>query len=227
MWCEFCVTEDQIESFQSDEAQKLLDDLVHKGYQTVIFGGGEPFLWKGDLLQLCQAAKDRSLFVQIGTNAIRLPSQFEMIPFIDRFVLPLESMESEVHNLLRKAASSHHTTILEALKKLKSAQRSATISTVVTKQNVDGLHRLALFLANEHSDHLHAWHLYQFLPIGRGGSQAQGLQLSEDEYLAATQAIQRLSLPFKVFRRTNMYASKTVSFFWKENGTILSNPAHY
>jgi len=225
MTCSFCVTEDDFEPLRYPAAVGLLDDLVRRGVRSVVFGGGEPLTWPGDVVRLAGEARERGLLVQIGTNGVDLPDGFAGLEDIDRWVLPLESTDPEVHDALRHHAASHHAIILDRLGHLQTAARSVTLSTVLTPENLAGLEELARFLGRYHAvaENVHAWHLYQFLPLGRGGRpNRERLTIPEASYRAACARIKRLDLPFRVFVRADMYRATTVEFFWSENGRIRS-----
>lgn len=225
MWCTFCVSEDDFEPLRFDHALVLLDHLVGRGITTVVFGGGEPFEWKGDVVELAREAKSRGMTVQVGTNGVDLPRDFATLDCFDRWVLPLESSEAAVHQTLRRHRKGHHALILERLQELQQTGRSVSISTVLTAVNRDGLPELARFLRGYHSvsENVHAWHLYRFLPLGRGGARNAGeLSLPEASYLDAVAEVKRLRLPFLVFQRADMYRSKSVEYFWSKDGHVHS-----
>ena len=95
MDCTFCVTEDDFDAIESAQAVALLDRFEQQGVRSVTFGGGEPFAWKAGVLELAKAAKERGLQVQIGTNGLALPEDFATLPEVDRWVLPLESVDPQ------------------------------------------------------------------------------------------------------------------------------------
>ncbi len=225
MHCTFCVTEDNFDAMTFPQAIALLKHLKQIGVRSVVIGGGEPFDWQnGNLIEVAQAAHDLKFkTVQIGTNGINLPEGFENIEAITRYVIPIESAKPEPHNRMRLYRNHHHEIILDRLAKLKHAKKSVTLSTVITEVNKDTILELAEFLRAYHADsnHVHAWHLYQFIPIGRGGAlHAPELQIPEIAYQNIYESVQALTLPFKTYRRTDMYASKTVDFFWYHKNQI-------
>jgi hypothetical protein len=68
---------------------------------------------------------------------------------------------------------------------------------------------------------LRAWHLYQFIPEGRGGAvNREALLLDKSEYEAACEPMKQLDARFQVFKRPDMLHSKTVEFFWMEHGRL-------
>jgi len=225
MRCTFCATEDDFDSLRLGDAVALLDDLDRRGIRTVVFGGGEPFTWPGRVLRLAAEAKARGMTVQVGTNGVALPDGFADLDCIDRWVLPLESTDPAVHQALRRHGRGHHALVLDRLRELQRARKTVTVSTVLTAVNLDGVADLARFLADYHavSENVHAWHLYRFLPLGRGGARHRAeLAVTEEAYAAACASVKELGLPFRVFRRSDMYRSSSVEFFWSENGRIRS-----
>ncbi len=134
--------------------------------------------------------------------------------------------EAETHDAMRFHRGGHHALMLERLERFGRAGRTVTVSTVLTSTNVDDVLDLADWLRSYHATHdnVHAWHLYRFLPHGRGGRRTEAqLQIPEERYLRVCDSVQALALPFRVFRRADMYHSRTVGFFWSEKGRILTD----
>ena len=225
MACSFCVTEEGFDVIRFDQALALLDQLTARGVRNIVLGGGEPLVWPGDVLRLAGEAAARGMCVQVGTNGIRLPQGFEELDCVDRWVLPLESVDPRIHDEMRYRPVGHHALILRRLDALARAGKSVTLSTVLTAVNVAGAGELAHFLEDyhAHTENVHAWHLYRFLPLGRGGaSNADSLTIPRSEYLAACERVSEHDLPFRMFRRADMYRSRTVEFFWSEGGVLRS-----
>ncbi len=225
MRCTFCVTEDDFDPLSFEDALALLDGLAGRGVRTVVLGGGEPLAWPGDALRLAAEAKARGLTVQVGTNGVALPHGFAELDCVDRWVLPLESTDPAVHQELRRHGRGHHALVLSRLRELQRARKPVTLSTVLTAPNLSGIADLARHLDAYHavSQNVHAWHLYRFLPLGRGGARHRAeLDITAEDYAAACARVTELGLPFRVFRRSDMYRSKTVEFFWSENGEVRS-----
>ncbi|MEW6742299.1 MAG: radical SAM protein [Planctomycetota bacterium] len=225
MTCDFCVTEDDFDRMTPAQVTTLLEHLRRRRFTAVVFGGGEPFAWPGDLVAITEHARRLGFMVQVGTNGTVLPDGFARISSIDRYVLPLEAVRPEIHDRMRRWPGGHHAVIMRRLGDLKEARRSVTLSTVVTAINLDEIVAIGRFLAHYHRDaqHVHAWHLYRFLPLGRGGSvNAEALEIPETEYRRIVREVRHLRLPFKVFKRADMYDSKTVEFFWCSEGRVVT-----
>lgn len=226
MTCSFCVTEDDFQALPFADAVALLDALNVAGVNKLVFGGGEPFYWPHDVSQLARAAKQRGFFVQVGTNGILLPDDFAELDAIDRFILPIESLSTGPHNRMRLYKHRHQQLILERLLALSRKGRSVTLSTVITQDNHQEVETLAAYLKQHQAEYgnIHAWHLYQFLPFGRGGARnQQRLQVPESVYFEVVEQVRQHQLPFTVFQRAQMYQSKEVSFFCYRDGKVVSD----
>ncbi|MBL1216340.1 MAG: radical SAM protein [Planctomycetes bacterium] len=224
MHCTFCVTEEVFESIPERQAWHLVEQLHQRGVKTIVLGGGEPFAWEGDLLGLCRHARSLGMTVQIGTNGIDVPDGFEHLDEVDRWVIPLEAAEATMHDAMRLYRGQHHSIIMDRLDALKSAGKSVTISTVVTTANMADIDNLAAWVEayDRGTEHVHAWHLYQFLPLGRGGAvNAARLTVPAEDYKAVCQRVKaRPGMRPIVFKRANMYRSQVVRFWWYAGGKV-------
>jgi MoaA/NifB/PqqE/SkfB family radical SAM enzyme len=223
MTCTFCGTENSIDSLTPSQAQETIHLIKNRGTKNVVLGGGEPFAWDHDVIELARIAKGMGLIVQIGTNGIDLPTAFESLDCVDRYVLPLDGPEAESHNAVRITRDGHFDLIMDRLETLRRGGKSVTVSTVVTSKNVRGLDRIARLLSGYHErgGQLHAWHLYKFLPIGRGGREnAAELSVSDEVFVHACTAVKTAHPYLTVYRRNDMRFSKHVDFYWYERGAI-------
>lgn len=207
-------------------AEKLLNNLKNRGFTSAIFGGGEPFYWPHDFKKILKHAKSLGLTTQVGTNATKLPRDFTEWDFVDRWVIPIDGIKSETHNELRTFQNRHWEIVTDTLAQLKKAGRSCTISTVITQVNQNEIPEFGEYLRilqNPDGSFLHAWHLYKFLPFGRGGKPNQNkLEIPDSDYEKIVNDIRKKELPFKVFKRKDMLLSKTVEFFWVEDGKLFA-----
>ena len=125
-------------------------------------------------------------------------------------------MNPAIHDGLRGFPRSHHAIILGRLSRLGLAGKSVTVSTVVTGQNIVGLGDVGRYLKTYRlgGAALHAWHLYKFLPLGRGGLPNAGRLCVDDvDYHRVCEAVQQAGLGFPVYKRVDMYHSRSVGFF--------------
>lgn len=227
MDCTFCINDPGMQSFTQGEAGDALVQAKYWGAKSVVLGGGEPFAWRGNLVGLACQAQRMGLVTQVGTNGLALPAGYESLTCFDRWVMPIESSTAGSHDRMRLAKRSpagHYAVIVDRLESLGRARRSVTLSTVLTKENVGGLDGLAAWIGEYHGRHgnVHAWHLYQFIPLGRGGATNwQSLSIAPEEYQEAARRIQGMRLPFRVYRREEMPRSRVVEFLSKRGGKVV------
>jgi len=222
--CGFCAAELDFDTMTAEEARGLLRALAGCGIRNFVLGGGEPFLWPHDLPGLARFAHDElGAFVQACTNGVALPEGFERIRAIDRFILPVESADPTRHDALRRGRPGHLALVRERMRRLACAGRELTVSTVVTRESVDDLPGVAALLVEEARAGvaIHAWHLYRFVPAGRGGARHDGrFAIERDAFVRACDAMKRLRLGFRVFRRDDMLRPSRTEFFWLEGGRL-------
>lgn len=226
MHCKFCITENRIQSMSRQDYICLLARLHRDRFDNVVIGGGEPFCWPEGVAYAAEAAKQQGFCVQVGTNGILMSDKDEYSGTVDRYVLPLDAADSFGHDRLRTLSpkgGSHHQIILKRLGQLREWERSVTVSTVVSRANLEDITAIGDLLADyvAGGGRLHAWHLYCFVPRGRGGSHAAKiLDISRDEFNAAAYKAQSQHYPYVIYKRPDMRHSKTVDFFWREKGRI-------
>ena len=161
--------------------------------------------------------------MQVGTNGISMPEDPAGVDVIDRYVLPLDAAEAAIHNQSRRYGAGHHALVLGRLETLREAGKSVTVSTVVTTRNSSHLEGIADLLHDytARGGRLHAWHLYKFIPEGRGGAaHADELDIAEAAYDAACARVKPRCTGFRVYKRKDMRHSRSVDFFWMEDGAL-------
>lgn len=225
MHCDFCISDNRISEMSFAQGVEALGRLRARGFGNVVFGGGEPFVWRHGVAELAARAKALGFLTQIGTNGVALPPYFERLECFDRYVLPLDAADAKTHNDLRHYRGEHYQIIAGRLELLREVGRPVTISTVVTSRNAETLALLADYLEGyvRRGGQLHAWHLYKFLPYGRGGARhAETLDLSLAAYHAACDIVRSRALPFRVYKRPDMRHSRNVDFFWHEGDSFMA-----
>jgi MoaA/NifB/PqqE/SkfB family radical SAM enzyme len=223
MSCRFCASEQDFSEMSFQQATALLGALRERSVRNVVLGGGEPFMWPHGLVRISEVARAAGFTVQVCTNGVSLPDGFQNIASSDRYILPLESMDPEGHDNLRRHRDGHHDLILRRIATLAGSGRELTVSTVVTRENLDGLGEIADYLvaARRRSVAIHAWHLYRFLPVGRAGARnADRLSVRHAEFRRACSDVKQRSLGFPAYRRDNMLRSSSVEFFWFDRGRL-------
>lgn len=223
MACRFCGSARRFDTLSQGESEALLEAVAERGIRSVVLGGGEPLLWPHDLDGLMARARELGIHVQLCTSGLHLPADPALWPRAEGIILPLEAMDSRIHDRLRRGPESHHRQVLSHLEALVASGTRITVSTVVTKENLAELPRIGAHLDGlaARGLHLHAWHLYRFIPFGRGGARnREALGISMEAYQNAAKAEQAVPRPYRVYRRSDLRHPSTVVYLWKERGEV-------
>lgn len=232
MRCPFCISEPGLQSMTPELLSAALGLVAGRGFSEVVLGGGEPCEWPWDWRNAAREAKSRGFLVQLGTNGRLLGRGFARFSAVDRYVLPLDGASEECHNRMRigaptdrGGAGSHHALIWRRLGQLRRAGREVTVSTVLTAENAEEVSGIGAQLEDYAAagGRLHAWHLYRFLPVGRGGGMsAERLALAHGAYEAAVALARRTAPDLRIYKRPDMRHSASVDFFWHRDGEIVA-----
>ncbi|HTB34021.1 MAG TPA: radical SAM protein [bacterium] len=215
--CSFCGAEESFGVLSRLQARALVEGLSTQGFESVVFGGGEPTLWPHGLREICAAARARGLLTQIGTSAYRLPGDVSEWREVDRWVLPLESGRAEAHDALRTCEGGHHAKVLRALHGFAMQGASVTVSTVARRGAEDDLLSAGALLESLRAAglRLHAWHVYRFQAMGRLGRLNGGrFALSDEEWAQTSQRLKQRFEKLPLLLRPDMMHSHEVAFFW-------------
>lgn len=222
--CTFCISHNDFDVADDERARQFIDLLGESSIESLVLGGGEPLLWPGDLAGLARHAGDRGLITQLNTHGGGLLERMDSLEPVTRIILPVESSDAKVHDNLRRGRVGHHAMVLETLEELIARGREVTFATVVTSENHGDVSRIADWIGGleQRGARVHAWHLYNFLPEGRGGARkiAGHLAIPHEDFLTACRLAKGAGLNASVYRRDNMLESSTVEFFWFEKGEL-------
>jgi MoaA/NifB/PqqE/SkfB family radical SAM enzyme len=219
MACPYCGAEEGFRALDEPEAHALMPRLAAQGFASVVLGGGEPLCWRGDLRALAAVAKAHGLLVQVGSNLRRLPADAPAWTEVDRWVLPLESMLASEHDALRPGAPSHHGVVLAAMDAFQAAGKPVTVSSVARRGGEGELSRLGVWLRGRRAQgmDLHAWHIYRFQAMGRGGLHNQDRFTQTDaQWQALAHGLKAANPGLPILLRPDLLHSKQVAFYWGE-----------
>jgi len=222
--CTFCISHDGFDVVEDGRARELVELLGRSSIESLVLGGGEPLLWPGRLAALACHAREQGLVTQLNTHGRGLLERMDELMVVDRIILPVESHDPVVHDDLRRGMTGHHAMVLRTVEELVARGRELTFATVVTARNHLDVPRIASWMGElcARGARVHAWHLYNFLPEGRGGARkiAESLAIPHEEFLTACAAAKGAGLPCAVYRRDHMLRSSSVEFFWFEGGEL-------
>ena len=133
--CRYCYNADNIgktQDLNSEEWKKILFNLREKGFDYIIFTGGEVLLRK-DLLELSKYTKQLDFKLNILTNGTFELTR-ELIETVDFIEISLDSMENNINDINRVNSSKYN--IIGNLYRISPDLRNKIIiKTVLSKEN--------------------------------------------------------------------------------------------
>ncbi len=221
--CRFCGSDTGFDSLTAEEARERVVSFATQGYGSLVLGGGEPLLWQEDVLALAAFARQLGLLTQLNTNGVAWRRELETSNALNRIILPLDGACAQTHDFLRAPQGGHFDLVQDRVQRLRQTRKEVTFGTVVCQHNRHDLAAICKQIQNwvDQGLKVHAWHLYRFLPMGRGGSR-QGRQkelgLERSEFRQLCLPLQQSQRSWHIYRRPDMAHSQEVDFFWKQQG---------
>lgn len=186
--CEWCYVPFEAKRAQLLVVTDVVDRVASLGFQTITFGGGDPFQYSyiGDL---AKRAKAVGLKVHIDTHGKSLTaSQANMllvVEAVDLLGLPLDGPNSEVHDGMRNAPG-HFDIVLKRMRWLKKIGGRFKVNTIVSRRNIDSLDDLATLIYGLAP---WRWSIYQYMPLGPGAAVSEAHSLDLFEFHAAVASV--------------------------------------
>lgn len=183
--CGFCVSTDDDVEKSAEDCKRIIDGLP-PSVKAVVFVGGEPTLHKG-LWPLCGYAKKKGYKTKIHTNGWLIKKwSDEQLALVDTINLPLDSMDATVNDSMRKRGALSLTK--ENIDYLESKKKNVSITTVVTKQNLDSLQKLRDYLT---AKNISGWKIFKFHPeTGNGHRHKKEFEITDEEFDSAVRGIE-------------------------------------
>ena len=125
-----------------ETVKELVERISLQAGDVVYLSGGEPVL-RNDIVEICRCISSTGATVYMTTNGTLLDRLLAVSPWIDGYVVSLDSVESEYHDIHR---GQHQRTAknIEALVE----QAPVCVSVVLSQQNIEQLSSLADFCVN-------------------------------------------------------------------------------
>lgn len=145
--CRFCSNPPVEAERNLEQARKLVDDLVSRGYDGVILTGGEPTL-APYLPQLVAYCRKVGLPVRMITNGTKISDAKLLDELVDAGLthchVSIHSADPEIHDDLTQNPGSH-ASLMQALENIgeRIDRISVDINTVLCSANANGLYELA------------------------------------------------------------------------------------
>lgn len=165
MRCKFCYLPFDGQSADLPRWKQVTSKLAELGAESITFGGGDPFKYRGfiELLKYIKADLPMISFVQVDTNGlgIRTADLDELPSLIDLLGLPVDGPTEEIHGMMR-SSKGHLARVLGLVADL-HLRVPLKINTVVSSKNCNRILDVGSLLSQYT---IAWWSLYQFWPIG-------------------------------------------------------------
>jgi len=163
--CEWCYVDFDKSRIDIDTLIRVIDRVHELGFESITFGGGDPFQVRHLSLAIIQA-KTLGLNVHVDTHGISLLESDKNISLINNYVdwlgLPLDGSTKETHDLMR-GKKGHFDLVMQKLSWLKETSTRIKINTIVTQVNKHEISSLASLIKMIGP---HRWSVYQYWPVG-------------------------------------------------------------
>ncbi len=130
--------------FGLEKAKDFIKNLNPKTIHRIVFTGGEPLIYKKDILKLIKFAKDHGILSILETNATLLT--FEDVDLLnkiglDAMVIELNGLK-DTHNNLIKNSSNSYDKIIDLIKKIVKTNITLALKTKAMPQNIHELPKI-------------------------------------------------------------------------------------
>jgi len=181
--CLHCLTDSGKKTPQeltTEEACRLIDILADAKIFSLSLSGGEPLL-RPDIIHLLEYLEKTRIRVGIATNGVNIRKEvFKTLEDLSIFNVQV-SIDGmlEYHDAFRGYHGAFNAACL-TIQRLLDCSISVSVSTTVTKENINQLESLIDFVEKTGCTNFKA---LPFLPAGRGHIYADRFQLNQKEHL--------------------------------------------
>ena len=169
MACRHCYRDSGLKresELSTEEAKKLIDELVLAHFKIMIFSGGEPFT-RPDIFELMEYARWSGLRPVMGTNGTLITkenAQKLKEAGVMGVGISLDSADSKAHDAFRGLDGAWKMAV-DGMKNCREAGVKFQIHTTVMDWNKDELGKLTDFCVEIGAS---AHHIFFLIPVGRG-----------------------------------------------------------
>jgi MoaA/NifB/PqqE/SkfB family radical SAM enzyme len=174
--CKFCYRSGA-KDVSTKDAKRIIDSLSRMKVRCLGITGGEP-LCRPDISEILRYAKSKNFKICLATNADFFKRyRNDIFRFVDVVGLPIESLDSKVHDSLR--GENNLFNVKEALKDvIKNSNIRFYITTVLTNKNRGELGKIEEFLSSI-KERLVYWKIYEIVDYkDRKHQEINGLRTS-------------------------------------------------
>jgi heme b synthase len=163
-----------------DDSLRFIDQLASFAKPILVLSGGEP-LFRPDIFDIAQHARDRGLTVALATNGTLIDEAVArkiVDAGIRRVAISIDGADEVTHDAFRRQPGSLAAAI-NGFRNLRKLGMSMQINCTVTKHNV---HQIDLLYDKARDLEADALHLFMLVPVGCGVQIAESNALPAVEY---------------------------------------------
>jgi radical SAM protein len=180
----------------TDEAFRVLDQVVEVGKPILVVTGGDPMM-RPDVFEILGGAVARGLKVGFSPSATKLVTRERIERVrdtgVDMVHISLDGSTAETHDAFRRVAGSFERSI-EIVRDVRDAGLALQIGTTVTRHNIDDLEAIGALVSQLGTT---VWNVFFLVPTGRG-ERAAMLTPEEHERVLGWLAGLSQRAPFRV-----------------------------
>jgi MoaA/NifB/PqqE/SkfB family radical SAM enzyme len=122
---------------------------LRREMSAIYFTGGEPLV-RPDIVKIVREAARLKFFpIYLGTNGVLLPLRDEVVDYIDRLVISLDSMDPESWDAILNAGRGQANRVYEVISHYAKQQRkrdfSIMLNCVITRDSIEQVYRVMEF----------------------------------------------------------------------------------
>lgn len=177
--CKYCFKFNE-EDLSFKKNKIILSKLVSLGVDTIIWTGGEPYLYK-DLDKLLKLSKKYGLINCLNTNASLLTKDnaIEKTKNIDKLIISLDFVNDDL-NKKYGIGENYFNHIKIILNKLKNIDLDVQINTVLFSENMNYMDDLYKEISKYNIKY---WKIIQFLPIrGKALEEKNNFSITNEDF---------------------------------------------
>jgi MoaA/NifB/PqqE/SkfB family radical SAM enzyme len=225
--CDFCYLwrRPNEKTLDFPTSKKLIDEASQL-FNWILLGGGDPLIHP-NILQLVLYAKSRRLKVELQTNARVIHREFvpEIFNAIDLLGLSIDGDNPAAHDGFRNAPGNFKQQLI-ALEIAEKTKVNTIIRTLVTKENIEFIPKIANVLSNYGC--IKEWRIRQFIPLESGLKNTNKYMITNCSFLEAVDACfenaSKQQVRYKLSTINANQVSRDCCIHINHDGTVFGNP---
>lgn len=225
MKCPFCYGHfDGNDLLEIEKYKEIVRRCKNLGVETLNIAGGDPLIYK-NVDEIVAFSKSLGMRTTMDTNCLLFNSDKHetLVKTLDMISVPIDGCNELIHDKVRAFKGSFQKIIksLNAISSL-SDKIEIRVNTIVVKDNYKQLEGIAELL-NQYP--ITFWHIYDFIPIGKGRQSREDLYVNHTEYRKLIYDIM-----CKGYKYTIAYNEpdkrKSEHIYVSSDGTVYSNSSN-